>query len=436
MILSNMLGSNESYPRRRVVITGMDMITPFGVGTSINFLALLGKQSAITELVDPRNPNIHSQSLVPDFNLNEYVLRSIFDPKRIDKADQMMVIAAKGALRQAGLIDDDYNLTDPAASQYGVAAGKGANISLINITQKFYGDKKQKVTPSDLKRMQTDGSAHGPSKIPNGGFEGPKFTISAACASGLAALINAFIYIQSGRVNGMIVVGGDALCHPITFNAFANSKALSTNEDFKIASRPFHPERDGFVMGEAGVALVVEDEETALKRGAHPLAELVEVGDVSSKEDVKPEKEFAERAMLQSMTRNPTLLKNLKSDEKVRLGFHGTSTDYGDLEEVSAAISLLRNLGILAQAIGGSDKGNWGHTVAAAGLLSTVKVIMEMNTGLIVPTLNLDRLDPALSGLYIPSEVIQAIIGIAIVNSFGFNGHYKSVALRRYKPYQ
>ncbi|CAM3340905.1 beta-ketoacyl-ACP synthase II [Helicobacter labetoulli] len=400
---------------RRVVVTGLGMINSLGLNKSDSFKAIVEGKCGIKRIscFDVENFPVKIAGEIIDFNPEE-----VLDPREVKKADRFIQLglkAAKEAMNESGLLEN--GVINPALGErFGVSSGAGigglGNIEKNSIACEQKGPRR--INPFFI-----------PSALVNmlGGFisieyalKGPNLASVTACAAGTHAIIEAAKTIMLNGADAMLVIGSESSICPVGIGGFAAMKALSDRNDEPLkASRPFDKERNGFVMGEGAGALVLEEYESAKKRGAKIYAELIgfgESGDANHITTPAPQGEGALRAMKAALK-----MANISIDY---VNAHGTSTAYNDLYETMA----------LKVAFGGKDsvppvsstKGQIGHCLGAAGAIEAVISIMSMQEGILPPTINQESKDPECDLDYIPNTARQAKVNAVMSNSFGFGG--------------
>ncbi|MRI58085.1 MAG: beta-ketoacyl-ACP synthase II [Epsilonproteobacteria bacterium] len=396
---------------RRVVVTGLGMINALGHDKRSAFDAIVRGETGVDTitLFDPSNQSVKIAAEVKGFDPT-----TVMDPKEVKKADrfiQLGIKAAREAMEDAGFGEDIDK------ERFGISSASGigglATIEKNSVICNTRGPRR--ISPFFI-----------PSALVNmlGGFisiehglKGPNLSSVTACAAGTHAITEAAKTIMLGGAERMLVVGAEAAICPIGIGGFAAMKALSTyNDDPKHASRPFDAKRNGFVMGEGSGALVLEEYESAKRRGAKIYAELVgfgESGDANHITTPAPEGEGAYRAMRAAL--------DMAGVEKVDyINAHGTSTKYNDWYETMA----------IKKVFGGkencppvsSTKGQTAHCLGAAGSIEAVITLMAMEEGVLPPTINYEEPDPDCDLDYVPNEARRADIEVAMSNSFGFGG--------------
>ncbi|WP_300732811.1 beta-ketoacyl-ACP synthase II [uncultured Helicobacter sp.] len=400
---------------RRVVVTGLGMINALGLNKKESFKAIIDGKCGIKRIscFDVENFPVKIAGEIIDFNPEE-----VLDPREVKKADRFIQLglkAAKEAMNESGLLEGDI-VNAALSERFGISSAAGigglGNIEKNSIACEQRGPRR--INPFFI-----------PSALVNmlGGFisieyalKGPNLSSVTACTAGTHAISEAAKTIMLNGADAMLVVGSESAICPVGIGGFAAMKALSDRNDEPLkASRPFDKERDGFVMGEGAGALVLEEYESAKKRGAKIYAELIgfgESGDANHITTPAPQGEGALRAMKAAlkMANKPVNYVNA----------HGTSTAYNDLYETMA----------LKAAFGGKDsvppvsstKGQIGHCLGAAGTIEAVVSIMAMCEGILPPTINQETPDPECDLDYIPNTAREAKIDVVMSNSFGFGG--------------
>ncbi|BDB66282.1 3-oxoacyl-[acyl-carrier-protein] synthase 2 [Helicobacter cinaedi] len=400
---------------RRVVVTGLGMINSLGLNKSDSFKAIVEGKCGIKRIscFDVENFPVKIAGEIVDFNPEE-----VLDPREVKKADRFIQLglkAAKEAMSESGLLENGV-ISSALGERFGVSSAAGigglGNIEKNSIACEQKGPRR--INPFFI-----------PSALVNmlGGFisieyalKGPNLASVTACAAGTHAIIEAAKTIMLNGADAMLVIGSESSICPVGIGGFAAMKALSDRNDEPLkASRPFDKERNGFVMGEGAGALVLEEYESAKKRGAKIYAELIgfgESGDANHITTPAPQGEGALRAMKAALKMANTSVDYINA--------HGTSTAYNDLYETMA----------LKVAFGGKDsvppvsstKGQVGHCLGAAGAIEAVISIMAMQEGILPPTINQETKDPECDLDYIPNTARQAKVNAVMSNSFGFGG--------------
>ncbi|MGQ0694896.1 MAG: beta-ketoacyl-ACP synthase II [Nitrospiraceae bacterium] len=415
----------------RVVITGLGVVSPLGIGVSEFWKAALAGRSGITA--------IQSQSLDPfpvagyrskiagqvhNFSPGQYLPASQAD--RVDRYAQFALVATKEALTDAGLI-----MARESPHRVGVIVGAGMGGMVMGereITQLYQNRKPHRVHPNFIPTI-TLNSASGVVAMAHGA-KGPNLTISTACSSSAHALGQALQCIRSGQADVVITVGADASLTPLVFAGFCSLRALSSqfNESPERASRPFDRARDGFVMGEGAGALIVESLAHAKKRKARIYAELAGYAATSEAYHmVIPREDGEEVAITMKLALDAADVAPTQVDY---INAHATSTPIGDAVEVKAIRRLFKTR---ADKIAvNATKSLVGHTLGAAGAIGAVASSLSIHTGQIHPTANYDDPDPDCRLGGISRSVQERRIHTALLNSFGFGSNNATVVLKKF----
>jgi 3-oxoacyl-[acyl-carrier-protein] synthase II len=262
-------------------------------------------------------------------------------------------------------------------------------------------------------------------------FKGPNYATVSACASGAHAIADAFRIIQRGEAEVMICGGSEAAITPVSFAGFCSARALSTrNQEPQKASRPFDKQRDGFVMSEGAGILILESLEHAQKRGAKIYAEIIGIGQTADAYHITappPGGEGAIRAMRLALKDA-----GLTPDSVDYINAHGTSTDLNDVTETQAIKAVLGEKAYRTPV--SSTKSMIGHLLGAGGAVELIATIKSMEEGILHPTINYEFPDPECDLDYVPNQMRQAEVKVALSNSFGFGGHNISIAVKKFVP--
>jgi 3-oxoacyl-[acyl-carrier-protein] synthase II len=412
---------------RRVVVTGMGAFTPVGHNLEEYWNALINGVSG-SEMITRFNAAKFKTRFACE--VKNYDPQNYFDRKESRKLDlyaQFAMIAAGEAFQHAGLADADYN-KDRAGIIW--ASGIGGIETFKNeIKDYLAGDGTPRFSPFFIPRMISDIAAgHLSMKY---GFRGPNYATVSACASSSNAIIDACNLIRLDMADLFITGGSEAAINDAGVGGFNAMQAISTNnENYKKASRPFDANRDGFVIGEGGGALILEEYEHAKKRGATIYAELIGVGlsaDAYHLTAPHPEGDGAKLVMSNA-------LKNagIAPSEVDYINVHGTATPLGDLSEIKAILYVFGDHAYKLHI--SSTKSMTGHLLGAAGAIESIAVIMAIRDGIIPPTINLETLDPRIDpGLNLtPNQAQKREVNVGLSNTFGFGGHNTSVIFRKH----
>ena len=414
---------NTAEPRR-VVVTGMGLVTPLGTGVEKNWEALIAGRSGIRRVSRFSNLEAYPSQIageVPDFSPADFI-----EPKEIKKMDlfiQYAVAAAAMAMTDSGLkIDAEL------AEQVGVIIGVGlCGIDTIETTKEaILQGGPRKISPFFIPKVISN-LAPGQIAI-RYGAKGINLTPTSACASGTHAIGEAYHLIRRGLQDAVITGGAESAITPLAVGGFAAMKALSTrNDEPERASRPFDRDRDGFVIAEGSGVLILEERDRALQRGAKIYAEVVGYaanGDAHHMTAPAPEGEGAARCMKLALKDA-----GLAPTDVDYINAHGTSTEYNDANETMA---IKRVFGEQAAKIAvSSTKSMTGHLLGAAGAVEGVFSALTLHHGLIPPTINYDNADPECDLDYVPNQARKADLKVVLSNSFGFGGTNACVIMRR-----
>ena len=410
--------------KKRIVITGVGLVTPYGVGKDIFWEGLTSGRSAIGYLsnIDTTDLPVKIGGEIKDFDPESYLGKK--EARKMDRFTQFAVVAGMEAIKDARI---DLERIDK--ERVGVIIGSG--IGGIHILEQQHSLLLEKgpgrISPFFIPMLISNmASAYLSIMF---GFTGISFSVNTACATGATAIGEAVKAIQAGECDIVITGGTDAAITPLSVAGFANMKALSTrNDEPEKASRPFDAERDGFVMAEGAGILVLETLESARSRGAYIYAEVAGVGSTSDAYHLtapEPEGRLQARAMELAM-----IYGGIEKEEVDYINAHGTSTPLNDTIETRAIKSLF---GELAYKIPiSSNKSMIGHTLGAAGSIELIATALTIKEGIIPPTINYEHPDPECDLDYVPNIKRVKEVKVALSNSFGFGGHNVSIALKKY----
>ena len=411
---------------RRVVVTGIGALTPIGNNLQEYWEGLINGKSgaAPITLFDACNFKTQFACEVKEFNPTNFLNRK--EARKLDRFCQFAIVVSNEAINDSGIESEIIN-TDRAGVIWGSGIG-GMKTFYTECVNFGTGNGTPRFNPFFIPKLISD--------IPAGhisikhGFKGPNFTTVSACASSSNALIDAFNYIKWNKADIFIAGGSEACILEPGIGGFNAMMALSTrNEDPKTASRPFDKERDGFVMGEGAGALVLEEYEHAIKRGATIYAEVVGGGLTADAHHITAPHPNGLGA------RNVMRLAIEDAGAKVSdidyINVHGTSTPLGDIAETKAIKSLFAqhayNLNI------SSTKSMTGHLLGAAGIVESIACIMSVRKDIIPPTINHQTQDPEIDeNLNLTlSKAEKRKVNYALSNTFGFGGHNASVLFKK-----
>ncbi|MCK9487268.1 MAG: beta-ketoacyl-ACP synthase II [Dehalococcoidia bacterium] len=408
---------------RRVVVTGIGILSAVGAGREATWAGLLAGQNGIvpTTHVDVSDLTSQVAGQVPEFDLAQYIDRK--EARRMDRFTHLAVTAAGEALDQAGL--------DIAAEGDQIGCMIGSGIGGIGTLEQefdvFFHKGPNRVSPL-LVPMFIPDMAAGQTSI-RFGLRGPNYNTVSACASGADALGTAYEVIRRGDAVAMVAGGSEACVTRMSIAAFANSRALSRNNDPETASRPFDVDRDGFVIGEGAGIMVLEDREHAEARGAEIYAEVLAYGQSADAFHVTAPAENGEgaaRAMNLALKRA-----GIAASDVDYVNAHGTSTPLNDKFET---MSLKTVFGEAAHSIPvSSSKSMIGHTLGAAGGIESAVTVLSIRDQKIHPTIHIVNQDPECDLDFVAEGPRDLEVRYAMSNSLGFGGHNASLIFGRYE---
>lgn len=402
---------------KRVVVTGLGMINALGLDKDISFKNICDGKTGVKKitLFDATDFPVQIAAQIDDFDP-----ATVMEAKEIKKADRFIHLGLKAA--NDAMIDANFTEFDP--NEFGVssAAGIGGLPNIEKNSNICLEKGPKKISPFFI-----------PSALVNmlGGLvsiahnlKGPNLSSVTACAASTHAICEAAKSIMIGETKAMLVIGAESAICPVGIGGFAAMKALSTrNDDPAAASRPFDANRDGFVMGEGAGALVLEEYESAVARGAKIYAEVAGFGESGDAHHItSPSQDGPQRAMSKALA----MAGNIKIDY---INAHGTSTSANDANETAAIKAVFKdNIPAIS-----STKGQTGHCLGAAGAIEAVIAIMAMDQGIIPPTINQTDRAPECDLDYTPNSARNCELNAVMSNSFGFGGTNGSIIFKRLK---
>lgn len=420
-------GHDTNLLKRRVVVTGIGLITPLGVGLEPSWKGLLDGRSGIGHITqfDAAQFATRIAGEVKGFVPEDFIEAK--EIKKMDRFIQFALAAGSMAVEDSGLIIDSSN-----AERVGVCVGAGmGGLHTIEHYHGVYVEKgPRRISPFFIPMLIIN-LASGQLSI-KFGAKGPNSAAVTACATGSHCIGDALEFIRRGVADAMIAGGTEAVITPLAIGGFSSMKALSTrNDEPEKASRPFDSERDGFVVGEGSGVLILEEMGFALRRGARIYAEIVGYGmsaDAYHITSPSPGGEGAARCM-----ENTLKDAGISPGDVDYINAHGTSTKQGD-ELESAAIKKVFGEHARKVAIG-STKSMTGHLLGAAGGVEAAVAVLSITHSVVPPTINLDNPDPEcdLEMDYIPHRARAVQVNCALSNSFGFGGTNASLLFRKFE---
>ncbi|HSL25174.1 MAG TPA: beta-ketoacyl-ACP synthase II [Acidimicrobiia bacterium] len=409
--------------RRRVVVTGLGVISPVGNDVESMWQALIAGRSGVGPITrfDASGMRTRIAAEIRDYEPDDHFERR--EIRRLDRYDQYFLVAAREAMKSAKL---SFRPDDEAAARAGVLVGGGFGGMEAFIEEIRTLDERgpDRVSPTGIPKIIANMSA-GLASIEHN-LLGPVSCVVTACSASANAIGDAAEIIRRGAADVMLAGGSEAAITDYGIAGFAQARAMSIrNDEPQRASRPFDAQRDGFVMGEGGGALILEERERALARGASILAEVCGYGMSADAYHItlpRPGGTGAARAMVAALADA-----EIDPRQLAYINAHGTSTEANDVTE-TAAIKLA--LGEAAYEIPiSSTKSMTGHVLGAAGAVEAVVSILVLERGMIPPTINLENPDPECDLDYVPNQARPGSGDYAMSNSFGFGGHNVALVL-------
>jgi 3-oxoacyl-[acyl-carrier-protein] synthase II len=410
---------------RRVVITGMGAVTPLGLTVEEYWRRLALGESGIGIVNRFDNSTMSSRigGQVPEFDYMPW-FKDQKMARRLDRAIIYAHVAASQAFKDSG-IEGKF---DPERAGAIIATGMGGVTTFEADTRVMVERGHKRVSPFFVP-MILPNTVSAYFAIENN-LQGPNYTILSACASANHSMGEAYEIIKRGTADVMVTGGAESAMCEVIFAGFANMKALSTrNDDPKGASRPFDKGRDGFVMGEGGAVLVLEELEHAKARGARIYAELVGYGMSCDAHHITAP--CSDGAGGYRSMRNALQSAGMNPQEIDLVNAHGTSTPLGDAGETQA---IKRCFGDHAKSklLVHSTKSMIGHALGAAGAVEAVALMMALVRGVVHPTINQQERDPDCDLNYVPNQSVETRINAVLSNSFGFGGHNATLIFKRF----
>jgi 3-oxoacyl-[acyl-carrier-protein] synthase II len=410
--------------RRRVVITGMGIVTSLGETVDEMWESLCAAKSGITTITrwDTSKTPVKFGGECARFDVTRYGIDAR-EAKRLDRFGQFGMAASISAVRDAGV---EFERED--RTRCGVLIGSGiGGIETLEEQNKILIDRGVgRVSPFTVPRLMVNAASGNVSILM--GLQGPNSSIATACATGSNAIGDAARWIQHGLADVMIAGGSEAALCGLGMASFTAARALSTrNDEPARASRPFDKDRDGFVMAEGAGVVILEDLDHAKKRGARIYAELVGYGMSADAYHLTAPTEDGGGAAL--AMENALRDAGLAPDRVDYINAHGTSTPLGDVAETRA---VKKTFGPHAHKVAiSSTKSQLGHLLGASGGVEAVATCMAIHRNLVPPTINLETPDPECDLDYVPNRARDLRVTCAMSNSFGFGGHNACLLLRK-----
>ncbi|RMG03513.1 MAG: beta-ketoacyl-[acyl-carrier-protein] synthase II [Nitrospirae bacterium] len=417
---------SKTLEKRRVVVTGLGLLTPLGTGVKKSWENALAGRSGIDRITmfDATDFPVKIAGEVRDFDPSEYI-----EEKEIRKMDRFIHLAI--AASQMAYDDSGLKITDENAERVGVIIGSGIGgmITIEKYHEVLLEKGYRRVTPFFIPMLIINLAAGRVSM--RFGAKGPNSAVCTACATGTHSIGDAFRVIQRGEADVMFAGGTEAVVSPLAVAGFAVMKALSKrNDEPQKASRPFERNRDGFVIAEGAGIVILEELEHALKRGARIYAEVVGYGMTGDAYHItapSPDGEGAARCM--QMTLDDA---GVRPEMVDYINAHGTSTKFNDELETMA---IKRVFGEHAYKLAvSSTKSMTGHQLGAAGGVEAVFSVLSIYNNVVPPTINLDEPDPECDLDYVPHKAREMEVRYALSNSFGFGGTNACLLFKKFIP--
>lgn len=411
--------------KRRVVITGLGAVTPFGVGVDKFWESLKAGKSGIStsESIDIDKHVVKISGEVKDFHPEEYM--DAKEAKKMDRFIQFAMVAADEAVKDSKL---DIEKEDPYRVGVIVSSAAGGFRTFEENHMRIIQKGPNKCSPFTVPMMIVN--------MPSGrismkyGFKGINKVVVSACATGSHSIGDAFRAIQYGDADVMVAGGAEATICDVGVGAFSAARTLSKrNDEPQRASRPYDKDRDGFVMSEGAGVLILEEYEHAKKRGAHIYAEVAGYGQTADAYDIvapAPDGSGAIHSMEFALQDA-----GMKPSEVQYINTHGTSTGLGDKAESHAVAKVFGDRKVNPGLYVTSTKSMHGHMLGATGAAEAIACVKAINENIVPPTINLDNQDEEVADLnYVPYKAVKAELHAALSNSFGFGGQNASLVFK------
>lgn len=421
--------------KKRVVITGLGVVSPVGLSVSDFWDGLTSGKNGVGNITyfDTTNFKTKFAAELKGFDPLNYLDRKL--SQSIDPFTRYALIASDEAVKDSGLDKDKLDV-----HRCGVIYGSGIGgmwtyqeeqYKLFKTREIVDGkpiDDPSRISPFFIPKLIADIAAGRISMVH--GFKGPNYATVSACATSAHSIADAFMLIQRGTADVMIAGGAEAVICPMGIGGFNAMKALSTrNDDPTKASRPFDKNRDGFVMGEGGASLILEEYEHAKKRGAKIYAEIAGIGltgDAYHITEPAPEGEGLVSAMKTALADA-----NMKPEDIDVVNAHGTSTYYNDKNESMAVKTVFGERAHKMPVH--SIKSMIGHLLGAAGAIEAIASVLTIVNGVVPPTINYEEKDPECDLFYVPNTSIKQDVRAVISNNLGFGGHNTALIFKKYE---
>lgn len=407
--------------KRRVVVTGLGVVSPVGIGVQTSWSSLIAGKSGITRITkfDPSNFASQIAGEVKDFDVSQFLPAK--EARRMDIFIQYGMAAAIEAVKDSGIVATEEN-----AERIGVSIGSGiGGLQLIEDTNDIYDESgPRKISPFFIPGTIINMISGNLSIMY--GFKGPNVAIVTACTTGTHSIGDAARMIEYGDADVMVAGGAEAPITELSVGGFSATRALSTrNDDPATASRPWDKDRDGFVIGEGAGVMVLEEYESAKKRGARIYAELIGYGmSADAYHMTAPNMDGPRRSM-----RNAMQNAGVNPDQVQFVNAHGTSTPLGDTNETNAIKAAFGDHA--KKLVVNSTKSMTGHLLGGAGGLESVFTVLSVHHQISPPTINIFNQDPGCDLDYCANSARDMKIDVALKNNFGFGGTNGSLVFKR-----
>jgi len=412
--------------KRRVVITGIGVVTPLGCSLDTFWENILASRSGIARIksFDPSPFSSQVGGEVDDFSPTEFINER--EVRRMDRFCHFALACADMAIKDSGLLDDS-DTTDPTKVGVIIGSGIGGFCEIEQTTRTLIESGPRRISPFFIPKLMMN-AASGQVAI-RYGFKGPNFATASACASANHAMGVSLDMLRSGKVSVILTGGSEAALTQLGLGGFCALKALSThyNDQPEKASRPFDKERDGFVLGEGAAVFVFEELEHAKKRDAKIYAEVLGFG--------AGDDGYHITAPLEDGSGAADAMRLALEDAEVNLedvsyiNAHGTSTKLNDASETKAIKTVFGDYAYKLPV--SSTKSQIGHLLGGAAAVELAATVLAVKNGILPPTINYEFPDPECDLDYVPNEPREAKVDIAMSNSFGFGGHNACIVVGR-----
>ena len=416
--------------KNNIVVTGIGAVTPLGVGVKNYWENLISGKSGIAPIsrFDATDLPVTFAGEVKDFNPEDFMTKK--QVKEMELFMQFGYAAAAEAMEDAGFTEDENGNLPLPKERIGIVLGTvfSGIIDIAATQDKFSTGSASRVNPRFITRII--GNIAAAQIAISKGLKGPSLTVSTACSSGIDAITTGIMLLEQDMADAVICVGAEAATSPLTILGLSSIHALSrNNEDPEHASRPFDLNRDGFVMAEGGGAVIIEKEESALKRDARIRCSVAGYANSTDGYHVTsphPEGIAAIFCMKQSLE-----VAGLPLTAVDYINAHGTSTPKGDIIEVGAIKSLFGDHAYKLAV--SSTKSSTGHLMGAGGTVETIACIKALEEDILPPTINQTTPDPECDLDFVPNEARKTPVNVAMCNAFGFGGQNASILLKKYQ---